>query len=280
MLPPADERSADPAPAVLLERRGPIAVLTLNRPEQADTINAALLRDLHEATALIAGDPAVRAVVLTGAGRHFSGGADLREDRAERRASRERHRNAIDFSRLPQPVIAAINGPALGGGCEMALTCDLRFMSDDATIGLTEIRFGALPAGGGTARLSRVVGLPWAKKMITTGEPVDAAGAERIGLVDRVVTANQLLSAAEEFALMLVERPDHALRTAKALLNGALTDLPAALELDRRHVRSMATPEQRAAARAAAMERMPTYAKIFGKSAWLVADRPETAGPA
>lgn len=268
----SDQWTADPVDdtepgTVLMDRRGPLAVLTLNRPQRANAFNSAMLRDLYRATALIAEDPQIRVVIVTGAGRHFSGGADLRENRAKRREALRRYPNAIDLSRLPQPVIAAINGPAMGGGCETALTCDFRFMSADAQIGLTEIRFGALPTGGGIARLPRVVGLPWAKKMIMTGDPIDAAQAERIGLADRVVEPDALLTCAEEFALHLAERADYALRTAKVLLNRTLeVDLQGALELERELVRSMATPEQHAAARAAAAKRMRTYAKIFSKS--------------
>lgn len=251
-------------PAVLLARRGPIAVLTLNRPERANTFNGVLLRALHEAKQEIAEDPEIRVVILTGAGRHFSGGADLREKRVERRDSRARYPNAMDLSALPQPVIAAINGPAMGGGCEIALTCDFRFMVAAAQIGLTEIRFGALPVGGGTARLARTVGTSWAKKMIMTGDPIDAAQAERIGLVDWVVEPERLMPAAEEFAAHLCERADYAVRTAKALLNRTLdVDLATALELERDMARSMATREQHAAARADAARRMTTYAKIF-----------------
>ena len=281
VLTPDDERAADRTAAVLLDRRGPVATLTLNRPEQANTFNEALLRDLHHATAVISGDPGIQVVLLTGAGRHFSGGADLREDLAARRASRRRYRNVIDLSRLPQPVIAAINGAALGGGCEIALTCDFRFMSADAQIGLSEIRFGALPAGGGTARLPRVVGLPWARKLIMTGEPVDAARAERIGLVDEVVAPGEVLAAAREFALRLAERPGYALRAAKKLFNRTFeARLTEALDTERELVRSMATPRQREAARVAAASRMPTYAKIFSKGERTVALRSETAGPA
>jgi enoyl-CoA hydratase/carnithine racemase len=255
-----------PQSAVVLERRGAIAVLTLNRSERANTFNGVLLHDLHEAKQEITEDPSIRVVILTGAGRHFSGGADLREKRTDRRDSRARYPRAMDLSELPQPVIAAINGPAMGGGCEIALTCDFRFMARTATIGLTEIRFGALPVGGGTARLARAVGVSWAKKMIMTGDPIDAEQAERIGLVDWVVEPEDLMRAAEEFAGRLTERADYALRTAKALLNTTLeVDLETALELERTMARSMATREQHAAARSDAARRMPTYAKIFSK---------------
>lgn len=256
------------AASVLLDRIGPTAVMTLNRPEQANAINAAVRRELSEAAEAIARDASVRAVIVTGAGRHFCAGADLRESRDDRRASRASFPGAADLSALPQPVIAAINGSALGGGCELALTCDFRFMAETATIGLPEIRFGALPRGGGTARLPRVVGLAAAKRLIMTGEPVGAAEAERIGLADWTGPAGQLMPAALALAEQLSQRAGYALATAKALLNNALeVDLAAALAAERTQVRAMATPAQRAAARSRAAAVLPAYARIFGRRA-------------
>jgi enoyl-CoA hydratase/carnithine racemase len=263
------------APAVLLDRIGSTAVITLNRPDQANAVNAALRRDLSRVRDEIAEDESVRVVIVTGAGKHFCAGADLRENRDDRRASRASHPGAADLSAIPQPVIAAINGSALGGGCELALTCDFRFMAETAQIGLTEIRFGALPRGGGTARLPRVVGLSQAKRLIMTGEPVPAAEAERIGLADWTGPADQLLPAALQLAEQLSQRADYALRTAKALLNNALeVDLPAALEAERTQVRAMATRAQRAAARSQAVGALPAYARIFRRTAGSDANRP------
>jgi enoyl-CoA hydratase/carnithine racemase len=255
-----------PAPpgAVVVQRRGPLAVLVLNRPEAANAFDGLLLSELETAVQQVGTDESVRAVIVTGAGQHFSAGADLRETHGERRASRERYGAAIDMSRLPQPVIAAINGAAVGGGCELALTCDFRLMSRDAQIGLPEIRFGALPLGGGTARLPRVVGLAWAKRMIMTGDPIDAPLAESIGLVDDVVPAAQLMERAEELAMSLAARAGYAVRAAKWLLNSALdTDLQTALANERQIVKSMATPGERAAERRRAAAQQPVYARIF-----------------
>jgi enoyl-CoA hydratase len=246
---------------VLLKRSGQIALLTLNRPERANAFNSVLRQELRERSAEITTDRAVRAVVLTGAGRHFSAGADLKDAAAVQTPER---RGPLGLDTLPQPVIAAINGPALGGGCEIALCCDFRFMSEEARIGLTEIRFGELPQGGGTARLPRLVGISHAKRMIMTGEPIDAAEAYRIGLVDRVLPAEELLPTAVEFAEKLAQRPGYALRTAKTLLNSALEhDLVTALAAERRMAATMASQEERAEARASAARQMPVYARIF-----------------
>lgn len=246
---------------VLIERIGEVGLLTLNRPDRANAIDTALRHGLRERVAEIAADQSIRAVVLTGAGRHFCGGADLRESAADRAAGR---RGPIGIDALPQPVIAAVNGTAFGGGCEIALCCDFRFMADDARIGLTEIRFGELPQGGGTARLPRLVGLGAAKRMIMTGDPVDAEQALRIGLVDRVLPRQDLLAEALAFAEYLAQRAAYALRTAKTLLNAALdTDLVTALAAERRLTAEMATPEQRSEARADASRKMAVYARIF-----------------
>ncbi|HEY1620794.1 MAG TPA: enoyl-CoA hydratase/isomerase family protein [Streptosporangiaceae bacterium] len=251
--------------AVLTTRRDGVLILTLNRPASANALNTALRRDLEQAKRQIAADPSVRVVIVTGAGRHFCAGADLREGREQRRAGLAAHPAAADFGQLPQPVLAAINGAALGGGCELALTCDFRFMASTASIGLPEITFGTLPRGGGTALLPRIVGLARARQMIMTGEPVGAARAEQIGLADGVAGPGELMDLALEFAGRLSAQPAYALRTAKRLLAESLeTDLATAREAERVAVREMATDAERARARADAAAWLPAYARIFG----------------
>lgn len=253
-------------PQVMLSRRDAIGLLTLNRPERANAFSVTMRGELLAAAQEIAADESIRVVILTGAGRYFSAGADLREPPAVRAAGRKQFPGATDLSGIPQPVIAAINGPALGGGCEIALTCDFRFMAADARIGLTEIRFGALPIGGGTARLPRLVGLAAARKMIMSGDPIDAPEAERIGLADRVVEPARLMDESLTFARHLAQRPSYAMRTAKVLLNSCLeVDLATALRREKQLARSMASREEMAAARRAAAESMPTYARIFAQ---------------
>ena len=170
---------------IILDRKDGIGYLTLNRPDRANTISLQLMHDVVSAMEQVEADPEYRVVILTGAGKHFCGGADLRDfaERAQQRAASGAERSgggdfvtprrdifsALEESRVP--VIAAINGAAMGGGCEIALACDVRVISDTATIGLPEIRFGALPAGGGTQRLPRLVGAGIAKEMIFSGLP-------------------------------------------------------------------------------------------------------------
>jgi enoyl-CoA hydratase/carnithine racemase len=254
---------------ILLERRSPIAYLTLNRPERANTISAQLAHEMLAAIEEIEADRETRVLIVTGAGgRHFCGGADLRDPVVN---GRERGPyplgefiRAFETSRVP--VIAAINGAAMGGGCEIALGCDLRVMAESATIGLPEIRFGALPTGGGTQRLPRVVGPAVAKEMILTGLPLTAGEAYRVGLVNRVVPAAQLMTACEQLAAVLAERAGFALKTGKALVNLAIeTPLEEGLALERKKIREMATPEERGEAQQRAAATQATYARIFDR---------------
>ena len=263
---------------IILERKDGIGYLTLNRPDRANTISLQLMRELVSAMEEVEADPDYRVVVLTGAGKHFCGGADLRDfaERARERASSGAERqgggdfvtpqrdlfSALEESRVP--VIAAINGAAMGGGCEIALACDVRVISDTASIGLPEIRFGALPAGGGTQRLPRLVGPGVAKEMIFSGLPWTAEEAFRVGLVNRVAPAADLIRECEKIAAVYVERAAYALKTAKQLVNrGVELPLKDAIALERKMIAGMATPEERRKAQEQAAATQKTYARIF-----------------
>jgi len=263
---------------IILERKEGIGYLTLNRPDRANTISFQLMREVVSAMDEVEADPEYRVVILTGAGKHFCGGADLRDfaQRARERASSGAERpgsadfvtpqrdlfSALEESRVP--IIAAINGAAMGGGCEIALACDIRLISDTATIGLPEIRFGALPAGGGTQRLPRLVGAGVAKEMIFSGLPWTADEALRVGLVNRVVPAAELIGECEKIAAVYVERAAYALKAAKELINrGVELPLKDAIALERKMIAEMATPEQRKQAQEQAAATQKTYARIF-----------------
>jgi enoyl-CoA hydratase len=263
---------------IILERKEGIGYLTLNRPTRANTISFQLMKEVVSALDEVEADPAYRVVILTGAGKHFCGGADLRDfaERARERASSGAERrgsgdfvtpqrdlfSALEESRVP--VIAAINGAAMGGGCEIALACDVRVISDAATIGLPEIRFGALPAGGGTQRLPRLVGAGIAKEMIFSGLPWTAEEAFRVGLVNRVAPAADLIKECEKMASVYVERAAYALKTAKQLINrGGELPLKDAIALERKMIAEMATPEERRKAQEQAAATQKTYARIF-----------------
>ena len=268
---------------IILERKDGIGYLTLNRPERANTISLQLMIDVVNALEEVDKEPEYRVVILTGAGgKHFCGGADLRDfaERARQRGAsggqpggggrdfvspRRDLFTALEDSRAP--VIAAINGAAMGGGCEIALACDIRVIADTATIGLPEIRFGALPAGGGTQRLPRLVGAGIAKEMIFSGLPWTPEQAHRVGLVNRVVPAADLMRSCEEIARVYIERAAYALKTAKALINkGMDLSLKDGLALERKMIAEMATPEERRNAQDAAAATQKTYARIFSKT--------------
>ena len=208
--------------AILFERKEGIAYVTLNRPEVLNARNRRMREDLIHAVTAIRADPEVRVVILTGAGeRSFSAGRDLKEAAQEQVgvvAARQAKMEISDtemIARLNKPVIAAINGFALGGGCELALACDIRVAVEGARVGLPEVSRGMIPGSGGTQRLSRVVGLGKALELILTGSVIDAEEACRIGLVNKVVPRDGLMAAAEEYARAIAARAPVAVVFAK-----------------------------------------------------------------
>jgi enoyl-CoA hydratase len=176
---------------VRAERRDAVALLTLDRPDQLNALSSRMLSALRARIAEVAADTAVRAVVLTGAGRAFAAGADIAEMQRmtalEAEAfSRLGHETFGALEALAPPVIAAVNGFALGGGLELALACDWIYAARRARLGQPEVNLGLLPGFGGTSRLPRRVGPGWARELVLTGEPIGTDVAERIGLVNRV----------------------------------------------------------------------------------------------
>jgi enoyl-CoA hydratase len=214
---------------VKIAREGAVALLTLQRPP-VNALNTALLRELQQAVAEIAGQDDCRAVVLTGEGKAFVGGADIAEmrgmDPAQARAySHLGQAVFLAVEELPQPVIAAVNGYALGGGCELAMACDLRLASQHAAFGLPEVGLGVLPGFGGTQRLPRLVGPGRAAELIFTGALIPAEEAARLGLVNRVLAAEELVPEARRLAGVIAAKAPIAVRLAKrALRLGLRTD--------------------------------------------------------
>ncbi|MBX3662890.1 MAG: enoyl-CoA hydratase/isomerase family protein [Burkholderiales bacterium] len=205
-----------------------VAVVTLNRPQVMNALNRQLREEIMALCTALDADPEVGVIVFTGAGdRAFCAGADLKERGQrtteamydERRFFRSRWISVI--AGMAKPTIAAINGYCLGGGLEVALQCDLRIASDNARFGLPEVTLGFLPGGGGTQRLPRLIGLQKAKEMILTGRHIDAAEAERLGIVLRVVPRGELMPAAMELARAIAKNPRIAVLQAKVALNAS-----------------------------------------------------------
>ena len=210
---------------IVVEAKNGRAWITVNRPQVRNALNAETVEEFHAALRTLGKRWDVGVVLLTGAGdKAFVAGADIRElrERGQREgleAINQELFNAIE--NLPQPVIAVVNGYALGGGCELALACDLRIASETAKFGFPETALGIIPAAGGTQRLPRLIGWSKAKELILAGETFDAQEAARLGLVSQVVPPAKLREAAEEWAEKILSRGPVATRLAKLALNTA-----------------------------------------------------------
>ena len=225
--------------AIRYELADGVATITLNRPNVHNAMNDTMRAELTACFTELAQSTDARAIVVTGAGeRAFSAGADIREFVAPQVPVKYRDaRRRVDFraamDRCGQPIIAAINGFALGGGLELALACDIRIAGEDAQLGLTEVNLAIIPGGGGTQRLPRLVGRGKALEMILTGARVDAREALRIGLVERVVPTAEVHTSAQALAKMLAERAPVAMRYAKeAVVKGLGMSLEDGLRLE------------------------------------------------
>jgi enoyl-CoA hydratase len=198
--------------------------LTLNRPKSLNALDRDLLLALEARCAEAAAAPGLRALVLTGAGRAFAAGADISQMRAhsplEAEAfSRLGHRATAALESLAIPTIAAVNGFALGGGCEVALACDFIYVAESARLGQPEVNLGLIPGFGGSTRLVRRVGVAWAKELVLTGEPIDAATALRIGLANRVFPDAELVAAALAAGETIARKGPLAVAAAKRVLH-------------------------------------------------------------
>jgi enoyl-CoA hydratase len=219
-----------------LEKEGATRVITLNRPERLNAMNYQMTADLEKAIAEVEEDEAARVIILTGAGRGFCAGADMKELSQTGAKRLPIHRRYTFFNKLEdseKPVIAAINGACNGGGLELALCCDLRIASETATFGLGEVKLGVIPAGGGTARLPRLIGVGRAKEFLYFGDRVNAEEAHRIGLINRVVPSEKLKEEAKKWAAELGERAPLALKMLKSCVNlGMQMDLLGAINYE------------------------------------------------
>ena len=211
----------------LYEKSEGIATITINRPP-VNAINEETILEILSELDDAKKDEGIKVIVITGAGdRAFSAGADIKmmkgvDPLRARELSRLGHRMCDEIEALEKPVIAAINGYALGGGLELAMACDLRIASEKARLGQPEINLGVIPGWGGTQRLPRFVGKGVAKEMIFTGKVIGAKDAEQLGLVNRVVPPDQLKSAVKELANEIINKPPVGIKMAKELINSSL----------------------------------------------------------
>ncbi len=230
--------------SVILEKEGPIAIVTLNRPDAGNAFDFRLMVEFDDVIRVVGEDPDIRAVIITGAGKYFSTGIDLSmftdaESLVEKEGGEAEVSPAPDdetygkgtivasvirMRGMDKPVIAAINGAVIGASFSMALACDIRIASDKARFGMVFVKRGIVPDAGGSFTLPRVVGFPRACEMILTGDTIDAAEADRIGLVNRVVPHDELMMAAKELAGKIAKNPPLAVQMAKASLYSSMTE--------------------------------------------------------
>ena len=211
---------------ILLERRGRVALITINRPDKLNALNIKTREELANALDELRADAEIRVVVLTGAGeKAFVAGADINEfagrTAVQQRAVMKARNIFVTAEDFPKPLIAMINGFCLGGGCELALSCDIRIASEKARFGQPEINLGIIPGGGGTQRLTRLVGEGKAMQMILSGEMIDAQEAHRLGLVNEVHTVAELEAKTFELANKIAEKSPVALAMAKTAVKAA-----------------------------------------------------------
>ncbi len=250
---------------ILTETRGRVGLITLNRPKQLNALNDALMTELGDALLEFDADEAIGAIVLTGSDKAFAAGADIGAmanwTYMDVYKSDYITRNWEALKRTRKPVIAAVAGFALGGGCEIALACDIVVAADTAKFGQPEIKIGAMPGAGGSQRLPRAVGKAKAMDMILTARMMDAQEAERAGLVSRVVPADRLLDEALAVANAICEFSGPAVMMAKEAVNRAYeTPLAEGILFERRMFHSLfATADQKEGMRAFVEKRKPSF---------------------
>ncbi|MEV5052925.1 enoyl-CoA hydratase [Arthrobacter sp. LAR12-1-1.1] len=249
---------------ILVERRGRVGLVTLNRPAALNALNKATMDELVKAVTGMDADPAVGAVVVTGSAKAFAAGADIKEMQSKGYMdmyAADWFRGWEDFTRLRIPVVAAVSGFALGGGCELAMMCDFIIAGDNAKFGQPEINLGVLPGMGGSQRLTRAVGKSKAMDMILTGRFMDAEEAERAGLVSRVVPAADVVEEALKAAEVIASKSKPVAMVAKEAVNAAFeTGLAQGVLFERRVFHSLfATEDQKEGMAAFTEKRQPEF---------------------
>ncbi len=249
---------------ITVETKGHVGLITLNRPKALNALNAALIAELNQALDRYEADDGIAAIVITGSERAFAAGADIKEMQDKTFIDVVRDDFILPWERITRcrkPVIAAVAGYALGGGCELAMMCDIIIAADDAKFGQPEITIGTLPGSGGTQRLTRAAGKAKAMEMILTGRMMDAEEAERAGLVSRVVPAADVVDEAIKTAESIATMSAPVVALAKEAVNRAFeTTLAEGVRFERRLFQSTFATEDRAEGMAAFLEkRQPAF---------------------
>lgn len=249
------------------EKDDGIGIITFNRPESLNALNSEFMSELSQVLDEIGCDEETRAVIITGGDKVFAAGADIKEvinittPADAYRFAKKDQKVFQKLVNLRMPVIAAVAGLAYGGGCEIALQCDIRIAADDAKFAQPEIKLGLLPGAGGTQRLPRLIGVSKAKEMLFSGNPIDAQEAYRFGLVNKVVPTEMLMEEAKKMAKTFSERPGYALMMIKQLVNtGINMDLDSALEYEARCFEILfSTEDQKEGLKAFIEKRKPVF---------------------
>ncbi|MEV7541113.1 enoyl-CoA hydratase [Streptomyces sp. NPDC089915] len=249
---------------ILLERKGRVALLTLNRPEALNALNLRVMREVVAAAEELDRDPEVGCIVLTGSAKAFAAGADIKEMRPQGYMDMYLSDWFTAWDRLGQvrtPTLAAVSGYALGGGCELAMLCDILLAADTAKFGQPEIKLGVIPGIGGSQRLTRAVGKAKAMELCLTGRTMDAVEAERAGLVSRIVPADELLTEALAVATTVAEMSKPVAMMAKESVNRAFeTTLAEGVRFERRLFHAVfATADQKEGMSAFVDKRPPHF---------------------
>jgi enoyl-CoA hydratase len=251
---------------IIYEKGEGIGTITLNRPKSMNALNSALLMELSHVFNEIAKDNDVKVVIVTGSEKFFAAGADITEianigtpaDAYDFLKTADVFRKLEDFDK---PIIALIRGLALGGGCELAMACDLRIAAENAVFGQPEIRIGVIPGGGGTQRLPRLIGVSKAKELLYTGDTMDAMEAYRVGLVNKVVPVASAMDETRKMALKIARQPGIALRATKLAVDGGMSmDMKSALAYEARCFEILfSTNDQKEGMKAFVEKRKPEF---------------------
>lgn len=249
------------------EKEDHIAIITLNRPRSMNAINSEFVDELGRILNEITTDDEIGAVIITGSEKVFAAGADIKEvvgigTPAQAHKFVTKVQSVFNkIESVEKPVIAAVSGLALGGGCELSLACDIRIAAENAMFGQPEIKIGVIPGAGGTQRLPRLIGLSRAKELLYTGDPVDAQEAYRIGLVNKIVPVESLMDEAKKMACKFIKQPGFALKITKMVVNeGINMDIQSALAHEARCFELLfSTEDQKEGMKAFVEKRKPVF---------------------